>query len=59
MARLWCRKSPEGREFEVGLRHLTTGNLSASTKWELFSNQGRQRKERDGLRISFAVPKIQ
>ena len=23
--RLWCRRSPEGREFEAGLRYLTTG----------------------------------
>lgn len=26
-ARLWCRKSSEGREFEAGLLHPTTGKL--------------------------------
>ena len=32
-----------------------------SSKWVTFSNQGkiRQRKERDGLRLSFVVPMIQ
>ena len=32
-----------------------------SSIWVTFSNQGkiRQRKERDGLRLSFAVPMIQ
>ena len=27
-AKLWCRKSPEGSEFETGLHHLTAGKLS-------------------------------
>ena len=31
-ARLRCRKSPLGREFEAGLRHATTGKLSLSTQ---------------------------
>ena len=31
-ARLWCTKSPEGREFEAGFRHPTTGKLSLSTQ---------------------------
>ena len=25
---LWCRKSPEGREFKAGFCHPTTGELS-------------------------------
>ena len=40
-----------------------TGKLSVepSSEWVPFSNEGRlrQRKERDGLRLSSAVPKIQ
>ena len=52
------------REFKAGLRHSTTGKLSLSTQqWmgTFFMNQGRlrQQKERDGLRLSSAVPKIQ
>ena len=43
-------------------RHPTTGKhpLSPSSKWVPFLNQGRirQQKERDGLRIFPAVPKI-
>ena len=31
-ARLRCRKSPLGREFEAGLRHAATGKLSLSTQ---------------------------
>ena len=31
-ARLWCRKSPQGREFEAELCHATTGKLSLSTR---------------------------
>ena len=31
-ARLWCRKSPLGCEFEAGLRHGMTGKLSLSTQ---------------------------
>ena len=32
MARLWSRKSPEGREFEAVLFHPMTGNVSLSTQ---------------------------
>ena len=49
-------------EFEVGFRHATTGKLcQPSSKGVPFSNQDRirQRNERDGLRLSSAVPKIQ
>ena len=51
------------REFEARLRHAATGKLSLLTQQKMgipFSNQGRirQRKERDGLRLSSAVPKI-
>ena len=50
------------REFEAQLSHVVTGKLcQPSRKWVPFSNQGRirQRKERDGLCLSSAVPKIQ
>ena len=50
------------REFETGLRHAMTGKLcQPSSKWVSFSDKGkiRQRKERDGLRLSSAVSKIQ
>ena len=63
LAWLWCRKSPEGCEFEAGFHHLTTGKVSVSpaVNWYLFLHQGRirQSKQRDGLRLSFAVPKTQ
>ena len=48
-------------EFEAELRYAMTGKLcKPSSKW-VPSNVGRlrQRKERDGLRLSSAVPKIQ
>ena len=51
------------RKVEAGLRHATTGKLSQSTssKWVPFLNKGRlrQRKERDGLCLSSAMPKIE
>ena len=50
------------REFEAGLRHRPVNSrCQPSTKWLPFSNCGkiRQRKERAGLRLSSAVPKIQ
>ena len=42
-------------------RLMENSFFQSSSKWSLFSNQGRirQRKERDGLRLSYAVPKIQ
>ena len=50
-------------EFEARLRHAATGKLSLSTQQKMgtFFELGRirQRKERDGLRLSSAVPKIQ
>ena len=50
-------------EFDARLRHAATGKLSLSTqqKTGTFFELGRirQRKERDGLRLSSAVPKIQ
>ena len=48
-------------EFEA-VRHVTNEKLcQSSSKWLHFSNKGRirQRKERDGLRLSSAVPKMQ
>ena len=58
MARLWCRKSPKIMSSRLGFAMPT---LSTSSIWVPFSNQGRikQRKERDGVRLSSAVPKIQ
>ena len=55
---------------KVAVRSLVRGwaspcndckTLPPSSKWVPFSNQGRirQQKERDGLRLSSAVPKIQ
>ena len=43
------------------IRLLENFLCQSSSKWVTFSNQGkiRQRKEPDGLRISFAVPMIQ
>ena len=34
-ARLWCRKSPDGREFEGGLHHPTTGKFSLLTQQQM------------------------
>ena len=31
-ARLWCKNSPYGCEFEAGLRHATTGKISLLTQ---------------------------
>ena len=56
------QKVAVSREFEAWLRHAATGKLcQTSRKWVPFSNKGRlrQRKERDGLHLSSAVPKIQ
>ena len=48
VARLWSRKSPEGREFKAGLCHCMTGKLSLvnsiCSKWVPFTNQGRIRQ---------------
>ena len=49
-------------EFEARLGHAVTGKLcQPNSKWVPVSNKGRirQQKERDGLRLSSAVPKIQ
>ena len=57
------QKVAVSREFEARLRHAATGKLSLSTQQKMgtFFELGRirQRKERDGLRLSSAVPKIQ
>ena len=56
------QKVAVSREFEARLRHAATANslCQPSRKWVPFSNWGRirQRKERDGLCLSSAVPKI-
>ena len=54
------QKVTKGCEFEAGLCHQMTGKLGQPSRVP-FSNQRRirQRKERDGLHLSFAVPKIQ
>ena len=58
------QKVAVSREFEVRLRHAATGKLSLSTQQKMgtFFELGKDkaaRKERDGLRLSSAVPKIQ
>ena len=60
--RLWCRESPEVRlSLDLAMRRLENSLCQTSSKWVSFPNQERimQRKERDGLRLSSAVPKIQ
>ena len=57
-----AQKVPVSREFEAWLSHAATGKLcQPSRKLVPFSNSGRirQRKERDGLCLSSAMPKIQ
>ena len=56
-AQLWDRKSRLG----FAMRRLENSHCKPISEWVHFSNQGRlrQRKERDGLRLSSAVPKIQ
>ena len=39
-ARLWCRKSLEGREFEAGLRHPTSGKFCLCTFFESGNDKG-------------------
>ena len=62
-ARLWCRKSLDGHEFDPGLGHPTIGNLlcEPSSKCVPVSIKGslRQRKEKGGLRLSYALPVAQ
>ena len=51
------------REFEARLRHVATGKLSLSNQQKMGTffefGKDRQRKERDRLCLSSAVPKIQ
>ena len=56
-ARLWCRKSPEGHEYEAGLGRLTTGKLcQPSSKWVPLSNQGRIMQQlQDYVKISVKI----
>ena len=59
--RFWCRKSPDGCDFEPGLYgHLTTGKNNPAVNGTV-SNQGKTRQpwERDGFNLLSAVPKIQ
>ena len=61
-ARLRCRKSPEGPEFEAGHRHPRTGKLCqlSSKRVPFFRiREGRGNGKRNGLRLSLVVPKIQ
>ena len=59
---LWCRESPEVREFEAGfaIRRLESFLCHPTVNGYFFSNQRRirQQKEGDGLCLSFAVLKI-
>ena len=54
------QKVTKGCEFEPGLGHQMTGKLGQPSRVP-FSNQRRirQQKERDGLHLSIAMPKIQ
>ena len=57
-----AQKVAVSREFEAELGHTATGKLCQySSKWVPLLNKGkiRQPKERAGLRLSSAVPKIQ
>ena len=57
-----AQKVAVSRELEARLRHAATGKLcQPSSKWIPFFELGKDkaRKERDGLRLSSAVPKIQ
>ena len=60
---LWHRKSPYRVSSRLGfaMRRLENSLCQPNSKWVPFSNKGRirQRMERDGLRLSLAVPKIQ
>ena len=53
------------RYFEARLRHAATGKLSLSTQqqtgtfFELGKDKAAKGEDRDGLRLSSAVPKIQ
>ena len=60
-ARLWRRKSPYRVSSRLGLATRRLENCQTSRKWVPFSNKGRirQRKEKDVLYLSSAVPKIQ
>ena len=57
------QKVAVSREFEARLRHAATGKLSLSTQQKMgtFFELGKAKaaKERDGLRLSSAVTKIQ
>ena len=46
---------------DFAMRRLEHSLWQPSSEWVPFSNQGRlrQQKERDGLRLSSAVPKVQ
>ena len=48
-----------GRRKVVRLRHPTTGKVSVNQAVSGYQGRIGQRKERDGLRLSSAVPKIQ
>ena len=50
-----AQKVAVSRKFEARLRHAATGKLSLLTQQ---TGRIKQRKERDGLRLSSAVPKI-
>ena len=58
-----CRKSQKGREFKAGLYYdyWKTFSVNPAVNGDLFriKEKIRQRKERDWLRLSLAVPMIQ
>ena len=58
---LWCRKSPYrvSSRLSFAMRRLKNCLYQPNSKWVPFSNKGRirQRKARDGLRLSSAMPR--
>ena len=51
LARLWCRRSPEGREFEAGFRHPTNEKLIPSTQRSMgtFFEFGKDKERKKGV----------
>ena len=65
LERLGCgaesRRNVVSSRLGLAIRRLENSVCQPSIKWVSFSNHGRtrQRKERDGLRLSFVLSKIQ
>ena len=52
------QKVVKGRGFKLGMSHLAIGKLCLSGTPVSNQEKIRQRKDRDGLRLSCAVPKV-